>query len=337
MIDPSIWVVDPVTNEEVLIHYSDLEEDARERLFARPLGGFIFPANLFTLRRLPENPFYLKGWLPKRGKAMLYGVAKGGKSYICLQLARCIGCGEPFLGVPTTQGVVLYVQFELGEEILQYRMREDTKKDYTNVFVGTTFSMKLDTKGGQEQLWTALEAVEPNVLILDPKIKMISGDENESTDMRVVCDFLDSVIEGFDCSVFIIDHAGKDASKKSRGSSIWEGWVDSYIELKKVSKKGEPLRIKLQPISLRHSSLPPEPIEAVLGDDFEFRVVSGAKTVKQQVEDFVRDATFGEVTPAMVFAKKIGTNTSVYGALRELVAEGKVEKLGKGVYRWTGK
>jgi len=330
---PFFWGVDPDTEEEIPIFYDELEDDLVQS-FIKPVGGFIFPADLFILSRLPSVPFYVKDWLPKRGKAYLYAPAKSDKSYLCMQLARCIRCGESFLGLPTTKGVALYIQFELGEEILQYRMREETKKQYPNVFVGTTFSMKLDTKYGQERLWKAMEAVEPNVLILDPKIKMISGDENETHEMQPICDFLDSVIEGFNCSILVIDHAGKDLSKRGRGSSIWEGWSDSYLEMKRTSKKGEPLRAKIEPRFLRHASLPPDPIQVELGDDFEFHLVGSALTVKEQVAEFVKTAR-KSVMPAQIFEQKIGSNTSVYQALKDLEKEGRVKKEGRGVYLWV--
>ena len=327
-----LFIIDPETEKERFVYYHELEDELVQA-FIKPVGGFIFPANLFTLSHLPSVPFYVKDWLPKRGKAYLYAPAKSGKSYLCIQLARCVGAGLPFLGLPTTKGVALYVQFELGEEILQARLRQ-TRQDYDNVYVGTTFSMKLDTKGGQEQLWKALEAVEPNVLILDPKIKMITGDENESHEMQPICDFLDSVIEGFNCSILVIDHAGKDISKRGRGSTIWEGWSDSYLKMKRTSKKGEPLRVEIEPVFLRHASLPPEPIKAELGEDFEFHVVSSALTVKQLVAKFFREEK-GEVCPKDLFDYGIGTNTSVYQALRELVAEGRVSKEERGKYKWS--
>lgn len=327
------WGLDPDTGKDIFIRYEDLEEDTRD-LFIKPIGGFIFPANLFIMKKLPDVPFYVKDWLPKRGKSLLYAPPKAGKSYLCLQLARCIGSEESFLGIPTTKGKVLYIQFELGEEILQHRMKEDTKKDYANVFVGTTFSLKLDSKAGQEQLVRAMEAVEPNVLILDPWYKAILGDENESSDVRKILDFLDTVIEGFNCSILVIHHAGKDLKKRGRGSSVLEDWVDSYLQMQRVAKEGERLKVKIKPIFLRHAQLPPNPIEAELGEDFEFHIVGAAQTVKEQVEAFIKVAK-EPVNPAQMFARNIGSNTSVYEALKVLVSEGKVIKEKWGTYRWV--
>lgn len=331
MSNPGFWVVDPETKEERFMLYSELEQE-QVQAFIKPIGGFIFPADLFVLSQLPPVPFYVKDWLPKRGKSMLYAAAKAGKSTLCLQLARCVGSGDSFLGLPTTKGSVLYIQLELGEEILQARLKH-TGKDYNSVFVGTTFSMKLDSTGGQEQLWGAMEAVEPDVLIIDPWYKVILGDENESTDTRKITDFLDSVIEGFNCSIFIIHHAGKDLAKRGRGSSVLEDWVDSYLQMKQVNTAGQKLRVKIKPIFLRHAQLPPEAIEAELGADFEFHLIEGEPMIKETVAQFFQ-AEKREVSPQDLFSYGIGSNTSVYSALKELVEEGKVDKVGRGKYKW---
>ncbi len=329
MRNQGIWVKDP-SGQDQFISYQDLEDDVLQS-FTKPVGGFVFPAQLFLRAKLGEVPFYLQGWLPKRGKALIYGSAKAGKSYLAIGLSRCLGAGEPFLGIPTKQATVLYIQFELGEEILQERMLS-TNKQYDNVFVGTTFSMKIDTEGGAKQLLRAVNEVRPSVLIFDPWYKAILGDENENKDIRRVVDYLDSeIIEPFECSIVIIHHAGKDTTKRGRGSSVLEDWVDSYIQMQKISKKDEPLRVKLNPIFLRHAPLPPEPIEAELGKDFEFRVVNPGPTVKQQVERAVLESK-EPVSPAQLFQSKIGANTSVYKALKELVAEGKIIREKQGVY-----
>jgi len=331
------WGLDPDTGEEVFIYYQDLEDEIVQN-FIKPVGGFVFPADLFTLSRLPDVPFYVKDWLPKRGKSVIYGPAKVGKSMLCLQISRCIGSAEPFLGIPTVKGSVLYIQFELGEEILQARLKQ-TGQGYPNVWVGTTFSLKLDTPAGQQQLLKALDAVLPNVLILDPWYKGILGDENEGVEMRRTFDFLDSIIEGYNCSILLIHHAGKDLTKRGRGSSVLEDWVDSYIEMKRASKAGENLRVKLRPIFLRHAPLPDEALEIELGTDFEFHLSKKDPKVKDAVAEFIKGklgTPMPTVSPMQILEEDIGSNTSVYEALKELREEEKIEQVGRGRYQWRG-
>jgi hypothetical protein len=147
--------------------------------------------------------------------------------------------------------------------------------------------------------------------------------------MRIL-DFLDSIIEGYECSILIVHHSGKDSTRRSRGSSVLEDWVDSDIEVKVISKKGEPLKIRLQPVFLRHAALPPNPIEAVLSPTYEFECTT-IRTVKQQVLEFITAARTA-VSPKELFDVKIGSNTSVYEELKELVKEGRIKKEGRGKY-----
>jgi hypothetical protein len=334
------WLWDDDAKEYVPIDYDELDPEVLAQLRAKPtIGGFVYRAEDFLHLPLVTAPFYVAGgWLPRQGKTLFYAPGKSGKSFFALQLARCIASEEEFLGLKTTQGRVLYLQFEMGLEILQSRMRE-TKQDYTDVFVGTSFSMKLDKDAGQKQMLAAMQAVKPQVVILDPWYKIISGDDNEAQDTEKITDFLDSVIEMFDCSVVIFDHTGKDQSRGARGSSVKEGWVDSYIQIKKVGKKGEPLKIQIIPQLLRHAELPPVPVVAEFGEDFEFEQVEAvdelAPTVYELIRDYIKKE---EITHAKdIESQKFGSRTQVNRALNKLLGDGLIIRSDRGVYEWNKK
>lgn len=331
-----IWITDEKTNERILVAYEDLDPDIYPKLL-KPMGGFVYEANAFLHLPLPQVPYYIQNWLPKQGKAEIYGSAKSGKSFLCLQIARSIGAGEPILGIPTSQARVLYLQFELGTEILQQRMFS-TGKDYADVYLGTTFSMQLDKSSGQNQLIEAMMAVKPHVLILDPFYKIISGDENEAQDVEVIMNFLDSYVIGeLGCSVLIIHHSGKDLTRGGRGSSVLEGWVDSCIEIRKMSKAGERLRINLSPRLLRHAELPPKPLSAVLGNDFEFALedeAERAETVLGKTRAKLEE--LGKAEASQLIEEGVGSRKSVYDALKILEKKELVVKEGRE-YIWKGR
>jgi len=320
-----IWLKDG--DEERFVLSSELDAETRQ-LLIHPIGGFIFNAQDFLALDLPKVPFYIKDWLPKMGKMILYAPAKTGKSVVCMQTERSIGLGLDILGLPTTKGRVLYIQFELGEEVLRGRMLE-TGKTYENVWVGTSFSLKLDRPEGQEQFRRAVDAVKPDVVIVDPLYKAILGDENDASQVMVALNFLDFIIQTYQCSILLIHHSGKDISKHGRGSSVLEDWVDSYVQMTKISKDGEPLKIKVKPIFLRHAA-PGEPITATL-TNFEFIPEGQNMTIKQTVFSYMATVAHS-VSPKELLARKIGSNGAVYESLNELVAEGKIVKPRVGVY-----
>lgn len=327
-----IW--DEERGENVLISYDSLDPEIAQRLcMVPPIGGFCYAVEDFKTLPLSTAPFYIgRGWLPKQGKAEIYAPAKSGKSYLCLHLARCIGSGEGFLELPTTQGRVLYMQFELGVEVLQQRMNS-TGMEYPNVYCGTTFGMKLDKKAGQDALIKAMNEVRPQVLILDPFYKIFSGDENTAKDVEILVDFLDEVIDAFNCSILLVHHAGKDIKRGGRGSSILEGWVDSYIEMKKESKKGEPLRVKITPMSLRHSELPAAETRAEMVD-FEF-VLLDEDEKPQLIIDKVREYCehHDEFKSSEIMKAGLGTRAPIQAALNMLIEEGAIERFKTGWYR----
>lgn len=328
-----IWLIDETTKDPYFVSYEDLDDNVMPQLL-KPVGGFIYEASSFLNLPLPEVPFYVKDWLPKQGKAEIYGQAKAGKSFLAIQLARCIASGEDFIGMETSRAPVLYLQFELGAKILQDRMRS-TGQSYDDVFLGTTFSMKLDTPSGQKQFLRAIVAVEPKVIILDPFYKIISGDENESQDVIKITNFLDEIIEGFNCSILLLHHAGKDLSRGGRGSSVLEGWADSYLEMKRVSRNGEALRANITPKLLRHASLPPESIELVLSNNFEFESVEGvakSNTILDKVRGRLTEK--GQATGGELIAEGVGRRKSIYDALKTLQENGQVVKEGL-IYSWV--
>ncbi len=330
MLNEGMFIIDPETEEERWISYDELDDDVLLSLF-KPIGGFCYPANQFAQLDLPKTPFYIADWLPKHGKAEIYAQDKAGKSYLALQMARCIASGEPFLGQDTSQGRVLYLQFEMGTQLLKDRIL-NTSRDYDGVYVGTSFSMKLDDASGQKVLVTAMESVLPNVLILDPLYKILSGDENEVQDMKKLTDFLDSIIEAYgdqDLSIVIMHHAGKDLARGGRGTSLLAGWVDSLIEMQKTSI--EPFEIKLTPKSLRHAALPPEPVKAVM-EDFEFIISTEThQSVKDKVTAWIKSA--GEkFTSSDIHGAGLGARASVQKAINELCEMGVIKREQRGVY-----
>lgn len=329
-----IWVIDPDTNKPTLLPYDSIDPEVMPSILV-PTGGFCYPADQFLMLPLPKVPFYIEPWLPKQGKALFYAPAKSGKSFLAVQMARCIGTGSPFLGMPTNKGRVLYLQFELGTPTLQGRMR-DTKQSYDNVYVGTSFSLKLDTKAGQKMMQNALAVIQPDVVMLDPLYKILNGEENESHDVLCALNFLDSLIEDYACSILLIHHAGKDVEAGSRGSSVLNDWPDSIIRLKRTSKIGEvPLRANLKPTHLRHASGDAEALPIVL-ENFEFSVDAGkAKdTIESKVFQFMKSHDLGAgIRPKQILDAGIGCNRTVHEALSNLVKAGSAEQASRGLYR----
>jgi len=318
---------------EEFVYYDEIDPELLPQLL-RPAGIIAWRAEDFKRLPLARQPFYVDPWLPRRGKCMIYAPAKAGKSTLCIQMSRCIGVGLPFLGLSTVQGRVLYFQHELGMEVLQQRMN-DTGQTYDDVYVATTFSMKLDTEAGQRQMLAEVDSVRPDVLIIDPFYKVLKGDENESLDVRVVLDFLDTLTdEPYKCSIVLIHHPGKDIEKGGRGSSVLEDWVDAYIEMKRISKPNDPLKVRITPKLLRHAPLPESNIEAIL-DDGEFVLNTDPTTIGGRILALIqsRSAEGRTTTSDVLTDGSLGSKKGVYNALDELMRKKAIERVARGEYK----
>lgn len=327
-----IYVIDPRTKEEVLLPYEEIDPAVYDKALV-PVGGFCYRASDFLHLPLAKVPFFIESWLPKQGKCLIYGRAKAGKSFLALQIADCIGQGRPFVGVPTRQGRVLYMQFELGQEALQGRMQA-TGHSYHNVYVGTTFAMKLDKSQGQTRLEVAINDIRPDVVILDPMYKVLSGDENISHDVALVFDFLDTLSQSYKTSFVIMHHAGRDLSRGARGSTTFTDWVDTELELKKVSNNGQPLRVELTPKYQRHAEIPPDPLILEM-QGFEFKPIAledNRVTIKAQILEHIRVNDKDHKAEDLI--SLFGSRKSVYDALNELVDEDKIYRVKRGYYRY---
>ena len=327
------FIQDPLTGEVEFVFFEDLDDEIKTQLI-KPVGGFCYEVNELKYLPVADTPFYIQGWLPKMGKMIIYAPPKSGKSFLSTQMARCLGSGIEFLGMPTTKARTLLIQCELGVSVFRKRLI-NTPKDYSNMYVGTTFSMKLDTPAGQEYLMKAMTAVEPEVLIIDPLYKVMMGEENDTTDVRKILDFLDTLIEAFNCSVVLIHHPGKDLKKRARGSSVLEGWVDSLIEMKRTTDEEKPeLRVKFTPRLLRHAELPPEPFLASMVDfEFEIEETEPIQTVESKIRAMGDRQKI--ISPSELLKSGIGSNTSVYEALSKLQKKGVIRKVGWGQYEFV--
>jgi hypothetical protein len=93
------------------------------------------------------------------------------------------------------------------------------------------------------KLSNTVEAMKPKLLVLDPFVRLHSGDENVVAEVAPVLDFLRGLQRRFGCSVLLVHHARKNAGalrggQALRGSSELFAWTDASLSLR---RKGDEL------------------------------------------------------------------------------------------------
>lgn len=184
------------------------------------------------------------GLLYEQTKLVLFGGPKLGKSILAQQLAFCLSLGFGWLGFHTTERKVLYVQSEISKNLFRDRVASMSRSvgvvPPDRLFFSTAFGLHLDRPVAAQQLEQAIKRIKPEVLILDPKYKLI-GSNDENSIIRFT-DTLDRLIAAYGLTVIVIEHSRKprmastgtiiDMGGYELRGPIIEQWADSLIRLR---------------------------------------------------------------------------------------------------------
>lgn len=232
---------------------------------SRPYLWYPFPSMALTnaysftdYLALPqhEKPWLIKPFIPIGGIACLHGAAKSRKSFLSIQLARDIANGHPWLGFPTTQGRVLYIQLDTPRSLWQMRFQSLVSQNFGLTPDGASRLFLADTEhvpypfhilqpAVQQWLRQQVDTIKPDLVIFDVIRKMFKGSDNDS-------DIMDEVIEAVKhtcqpAASLIIAHSKKVSKEfdggtldEMRGSGAQGAAYDTIFRLLKGSKTKPP-------------------------------------------------------------------------------------------------
>lgn len=217
------------------------------------------------------------GILPVKGKMILGGEPKIGKSLIVLRMLRDMAQGLPLWGVPDfkipTPLISHYFEQEIGEQSLQARMFQTF--DFVGVpmkerqrvwYTSKDTAMRLDDPNGIQLIHDKIKNVKADVTIFDPISKFHLVDENSAQEIGMVGQRLDYLTHLTGAANVMIHHLAKqsfDAMRKGaqrlRGSSVFFADVDTAIIVDIISNTAQERKWKLQ-FQLRHDQEPDDVI-----------------------------------------------------------------------------
>lgn len=278
------------------------------------------------------------------------GHPKSCKSFCALDLAVSVASGAPCLGrfPPAQTGRVLLFAGEDPLELVRERLdgvarAAGRKLDALDVFVITVPKLRLDVEDDRSRLSNTVEAMKPKLLVLDPFVRLHSGDENVVAEVAPLLDFLRGLQRRFGCSVLLVHHARKNAGslrggQALRGSSELFAWTDSSLSLR---RKGDALLLGAE-----HRSAPgldELPVELRSDDDgLALRVVERKADAEAQAAPHAAAAELTELilgtlrqsaepmTPRKLRDACRVRMARVYDALAALTTTGAVMREGSG-------
>jgi AAA domain-containing protein len=182
----------------------------------------------------------VKGVLPLRGIAVIYGPSGGGKTFVATDLLMAVARGVPWRGRKTTQTAVLYLAPDGGSvfvnRLCAYRLHHGIDEAPFFAVGGPVDILGKINAGDVAKLEVLIADIEKTrgviigVIVVDTVSRaMPGGDENQPADMSR---FVDNLGGNGDRLVVGVHHTPKSDATVIRGHSSLHGAADCELNVK---------------------------------------------------------------------------------------------------------
>ena len=201
--------------------------------------------SMADLAALPPPSWLLKGILPARGLAMLYGETSVGKTFCALDLVLSVARGIPWRGIKSKQAAAVYLaaeaQASIRTRIRAYEQHHGIELD--NVPFGVIpQAINLMESSEADALIAACVEMDKlgyplGLVVLDTLNRVMPGaDENGSDSMGLVIHNAQALTRATGATVLIVHHSGKDRERGARGSSSLPAAMDTVLSIRKAGQ-----------------------------------------------------------------------------------------------------
>jgi hypothetical protein len=201
--------------------------------------------HLWTMPELHAHDFGNQEWLvekllPLETTNVISGDPQNFKTWITLELVRCVALGEAFLKTfSVQQGPVLIINEEDHPRTLRKRMEILGIPAEAPIFLLSQQGVKMDNEHWLERVKDIVAANKIKFVVVDSLIRIHSQDENSSGDMSFVFEKMRELTK-LGTTVLITHHhrkesgfGQKNASFSARGSSDIIASVDCHLSVER--------------------------------------------------------------------------------------------------------
>ena len=219
--------------------------------------------------------------IPEQSITAISGIQGSFKTWLTLEMARCLATGEDFLGkFKTKQGNIMFVDKENNLKHIQKRMQKlgmnnisdqifylDLMNPYDDFFIDKDIDF--------EKLLYAIENLEIKTVVFDSLVRVHTGDENDARNISKVMGLFRK-ITNIGVNVIFIHHHRKENSqtKKNpnsmRGSSDISAAIDCLLM---VDRSDDENSLRINQAKLRQSQAI-EPFSIFIQDNKETGAIS---------------------------------------------------------------
>jgi hypothetical protein len=204
-----------------------------------------------------EQRWLIEGLWAAEAVGIVGGEPKCCKSFLALDMAVSVASASPCLRrFPVARaGRVLLFPAEDAPSVVRQRLEgicacAGLRLADLDLQVITAPSLRLDLDTDREKLEQTVAALRPALLVLDPFVRLHRIDENVSSEVAPLLDFLRTLQRRYQTAVVLVHHARKGgahlrAGQALRGSSELHAWGDSNLYLRRTGD-GEQLALAIE-------------------------------------------------------------------------------------------
>lgn len=349
--DGSLIGPSPISNNDNKLDYQKLMEeiDAIEQNLDRDNSSTPTPILWEEIEKMtfPEDRWRIRNILPKEGFTILASVSGERKTWLALEMAKCIALGKNFLDnsdFETKEGNVLYLDMEMSASELQRRGKQlSLGEQKEKLFIVNNNDLNLNTEDGANWLIEMIEQYKISTVFIDTFRAVAGGlKEEKAEEIRTMFNRF-KLLKNKEVSVIFLDHLrkpnnfeGKIVKKEHLFGSQDKS---ASVEILLMMKSGDNGEIE---IYQRKNRLGPEirPFKVLMKDTEEngqiktFLTFDGEiepqETKKEEAKEFILSIlndgskTTKELRQIIFNEAKIGEK-NIRAALSELVDEKKID------------
>lgn len=194
-----------------------------------------------NLPTLPDE--LIKGVLRCGHKMLISGSSKAGKSFLLMELCIAIAEGKPWLGFRCKKGRVLYVNLEIDPAscIMRFMKIYEAlgleKQNMNNIVIWNLRGHAVPLDKLVPKLIRRVQDQHYDAIIVDPIYKVITGDENNASDMAAFCNQFDKICTETGCATIYCHHhskgaqGAKKAMDRASGSGVFARDPDAQLDM----------------------------------------------------------------------------------------------------------
>lgn len=185
----------------------------------------------------------ITGILRRGHKMLISGSSKAGKSFLLMELCIAIAEGKPWLGFQCKKGRVLYVNLEIDPASAINRFLKIYEalglpiKNADSIVIWNLRGHAVPLDQLVPKLIRRVRDQHFDAIIIDPIYKVITGDENNASEMGAFCNQFDKICTETGCSTIYCHHHSKGAQgmkkamDRASGSGVFARDPDAQLDM----------------------------------------------------------------------------------------------------------